>query len=106
MTDSTVKSRINREKRIVAIMIQLYCRRKEGNKELCESCKELLNYANSRLNHCPFEEHKSSCKKCLIHCYKPEMRYRMKNVMRFSGPLMIIYHPVIFFKHYLLKTKY
>lgn len=35
-------------------MIRLYCRRKEGNKELCPQCLELLEYARMRLSRCPF----------------------------------------------------
>ncbi len=94
-------SRIEKEKRIVELMIRIYCKKKEGNAELCGECKELLIYALSRLNNCPFGEDKTSCKDCSIHCYKPEMRDKMKIVMRYSGPRMIIYSPIEFIKHYL-----
>jgi len=38
-------SRIAQEQRTVEQMIRLYCRKKEGNKELCPQCLELLEYA-------------------------------------------------------------
>lgn len=39
-------------------------------------------------------EHKTFCSNCRVHCYKPEMREKIREVMRFSGPRMIFYHPV------------
>ena len=80
-------------------MIRLYCRRKEGNKDLCPSCTELLQYANARLGHCKFGDNKTTCKKCPVHCYRPEMRKRISEVMRWAGPRMMFYHPVAAIKH-------
>jgi hypothetical protein len=54
-----IKSRITREKKIVELMIRLYCKRKERNRELCPACQDLLKYAHARLEHCPFGEKKS-----------------------------------------------
>lgn len=94
-------SRIEKEKLVVKEMIELYCKKKEKNKELCEECKSLLDYAYKRLDHCKFGEYKSSCQKCPIHCYKKDMRERMRQVMRFSGLRMLFYHPVAVLKHLL-----
>lgn len=82
-------------------MIYLYCRKKEKNATLCPECKELLRYAYARLDHCPFGEMKNSCKQCTIHCYKPAMRERMRQVMRFSGPRMLLYAPLEAIRHLL-----
>ena len=98
-------SRIEKEKLVVKEMIELYCKKKEKNKELCEECKSLLDYAYKRLDHCKFGEYKSSCQKCPIHCYKKDMRERMRQVMRFSGPRMLFYHPVAALKHLLRNKK-
>jgi predicted amidophosphoribosyltransferase len=92
-------SRIENEKKTVEQMIRLYCRLKEGNQTLCPDCQALLEYAHKRLNHCKFGERKSTCRKCPVHCYKPDMRDRMKEVMRFAGPRMMIYHPLEALKH-------
>lgn len=51
-------TRIEREKRVVGIMIRLYCIKKEGNTMLCEDCRTLLEYAYLRLDCCPFGEKK------------------------------------------------
>ena len=93
------KSRIQKEKEVVTTMVRLYCEKKEGNKELCPECKDLLDYAYARLDHCKFGEKKSSCKKCPIHCYKPSMREKMREVMRFSGPRILFYHPLEAIRH-------
>ena len=85
---------IDHEKRVVELMIRIFCRKKEKNTILCPDCVELLHYAHSRLDRCPFGEKKKACKQCAIHCYKPAMREKMKQVMRFSGPRMILYAPV------------
>ena len=72
--------RIKEEQRVVEQMIRLYCRKKEGNKELCPGCQELLQYATARLERCKFGENKPTCKKCPIHCYRPQMKERMCKV--------------------------
>ena len=92
-------SRIAEEKSVVEQMIRLYCRKKEGNDALCESCRELLAYAHSRLDRCRFGAQKPTCRKCPIHCYRPDMKERIRLVMRWSGPRMLFYHPIAAIKH-------
>ena len=92
-------TRIEEEKAEVEQMIRLYCRKCEGHDELCPSCKELLDYAHSRLERCRYGEHKPTCKKCPVHCYRPNMKERIRMVMRWSGPRMIIYHPIAAIQH-------
>ena len=95
-----MKSKIEKEKAIVEKMIRLYCRHKEGNKTLCSDCKEIIDYAHKRLDNCKYGERKTSCKRCPIHCYKPEMKVKIKSIMRYSGPRIFFYHPLITIKHY------
>lgn len=94
-------SRIEREKRVVEVMIRLYCRKREGNGQLCGECRALLEYAHARLEHCPFGERKTSCRHCKIHCYSPGMRQKMRLVMRYAGPRMIYRHPLTALRHLL-----
>ena len=72
-------SRIAHEKKTVELMIRLYCRKKEKNTILCADCEELLRYAHARLDHCE----------------------RMRQVMRFSGPRMLLYAPWQAIRHLL-----
>ncbi|MEE0979305.1 MAG: nitrous oxide-stimulated promoter family protein [Muribaculaceae bacterium] len=94
-------TRIEREQLTVELMIRLYCRQKEGNTELCHDCQALLEYARIRLSKCPFGERKSSCRKCAVHCYRPGMKDRIKSVMRYSGPRMILYNPMAAIRHFI-----
>lgn len=97
--------RIEREKKIIALMIDIYCQRKHGNKkgELCDECKELLEYAHKRLSFCKFGENKSTCSRCPIHCYKKDMKEKVKDVMKFSGPRLIVHNPIELVRHALNK---
>lgn len=81
-------TRIRQEQEIVAQMVRIYCRQKEKHTDLCPDCKELLQYAHARLSHCPFGEKKTTCRLCPVHCYKPDRRKKMQEVMRFAGPRM------------------
>ena len=94
-------TRIEEEKEVVEQMIRLYCRKYEGHTTLCPRCRELLDYAHCRLDRCRFGENKPTCKKCSVHCYRPEMKERIRTVMRWSGPRMIIYHPIVAIRHLL-----
>ncbi|MDD5815000.1 MAG: nitrous oxide-stimulated promoter family protein [Marinilabiliaceae bacterium] len=94
-------TRIESEKNIIEIMIRLYCRRRLGQNELPQEYQDLLSYAHKRLDHCKFGENKTSCKRCPIHCYAPAMRSLMRQVMRWCGPRMLLYHPIITIKHYI-----
>lgn len=94
-------TKIEKEKQIIAQMVQLYCRRKLHTHEMPAEYAELIDYAHRRLAHCKFGEQKRACKKCPIHCYAPQKRQLMRQVMRWCGPRMIFWHPIITIKHYL-----
>ena len=91
--------RIKEEQRVVEQMIRLYCKKKEGNTSLCPDCAELLQYAIVRLEHCRFGDRKTTCRKCPVHCYRPIMKERMCEIMRWAGPRMIWHHPIAAIKH-------
>ena len=94
-----VQTKREREKELVSQMIALYCRKKHGGKALCPDCEALDSYARRRSDKCPFMETKTFCSNCRVHCYRPEMRERIRAVMRFSGPRMIFHHPVTALRH-------
>ncbi|MDD5758041.1 MAG: nitrous oxide-stimulated promoter family protein [Desulfobulbaceae bacterium] len=93
--------RMQRERKTIQAMIGLFCQHHHGERKetLCNECQELQEYALLRLRHCPFQEGKTSCGNCLRHCYKPDMRDRVRNLMRFSGPKMLWVHPILAIFH-------
>ena len=106
MSKNRIESKREREKRTVALMIRLYCKKKHGTKnKLCPECEALTEYAMMRSDKCPFMETKTFCSNCRVHCYKPEMREKIREVMRFSGPRMIFSHPIMAVRHVIESKK-
>ena len=99
------KDRIAEEKASVELMIRTYCRRKEGNRQLCAECSEMLDYALRRLDRCKFGGNKPTCRKCPVHCYRPDMRERIRRIMRWSGPRMLLFHPCMAVKHLIRELR-
>ena len=124
--------RIADEKRVVALMIRMYCRRhcrqqgrtakadridrtgdtnqadnssRTATSPLCPECSALLDYALRRLDSCRFENGKPSCRKCPVHCYRADMRERIRTVMRWAGPRMIFHHPLAATRHLLRELR-
>jgi len=94
--------RMVRERRTIKAMIHIYCHGRHGTRdELCPECHELLEYAIERLDKCPFQESKTTCAKCPIHCYKPAMREEIRAVMRYAGPRMLYRHPILTLFHFI-----
>jgi hypothetical protein len=92
--------RMAREQQTVASMITLYCRDQHGTRgQLCGDCRQLEKYAMLRLKSCPFQENKTTCGNCPIHCYKPVMREKILTVMRYAGPRMIWHYPLLALGH-------
>lgn len=99
-----MQSKREREKETVSLMIAIYCRKKHGGKSLCPDCAALEIYARQRSDKCPFMETKTFCSNCKVHCYRKNMREKIRKVMGFSGPRMIFHHPVMAIRH-VIETK-
>lgn len=100
-----VQTKREREKKLVSQMIALYCKKKHHTRDgLCPECAALEAYACQRSEKCPFMETKTFCSNCPVHCYKADMREKIRKVMAFSGPWMLLYHPVAAIRH-VLETK-
>ena len=100
-------NRLGREKRTIGIMIKMHCdynHDKDGT--LCNECHELTEFAYERMNRCVFQNDKPVCSECQIHCFRQEMRDKIKTVMRFSGPRMIYKHPIIGIRHLIDKRRF
>jgi hypothetical protein len=100
------KNKLTREEKTITVMVRIFCQAHHAASKgkLCSDCAEMLDYAKQRLSNCPFGPEKGPCSKCTIHCYKPDMRQHIREIMRFSGPKMLTKHPVLAINH-LLKNK-
>ncbi|MEN8614244.1 nitrous oxide-stimulated promoter family protein [Dehalogenimonas sp. THU2] len=99
MTDFHSRRRLSREARTIRVMIGMYCRDHHKAPDLCRSCQSLAEYALQRLDKCPFSEGKTVCALCPVHCYKPESRKQIRDVMRYAGPRMMLHHPIMAAMH-------
>lgn len=94
------------EFKTVSAMVHIYCRdHHKSTSSLCDECQDLLNYAETKLDRCPYGQKKPTCNKCPIHCYKPAQKQQMKLVMRYAGPRMLIPHPLLSIRHLLHERK-
>jgi hypothetical protein len=95
-----LKTRRERETAIVNTMIGMYCQaHHNSNGTLCAECVSLSAYAEKRLLSCMFGEVKPVCKECPVHCYSPQKREQMKQVMIWAGPKMIFRNPLFAIRH-------
>ena len=96
---------LKREYKTIEAMISLSCHGQHSTKkgELCPACEELLTYAKARLDKCPYQKGKPTCARCPIHCYKPAMRERIREVMRYAGPHMLRRYPILAIRHLLRR---
>jgi hypothetical protein len=93
---SNLHGRLAREYQTFRCMARIYCRQQHGNAAggLCPDCESLMQYAERRLEKCPYGADKPTCANCPIHCYKPEQRALAREIMRYAGPRMALRHPV------------
>lgn len=90
-----------REFRTIVAMLRIYCHAHHASQgpALCPECAELHDYAQRRLERCVFGDAKPTCAKCTVHCYKPVMRERVRQVMMWAGPRMLWRYPVLAVRH-------
>ena len=98
---------MDKEQRTLAFMIEYYCRKKHGTAkgEYCASCNDLLTYAQTKLEKCPYREDKPACSECKVHCYHPIYRTKIREVMLFTGPRMLFLKPGMALEHLWQKYK-
>ena len=86
-------NRIKQEKQTIRKMIALYCRHHLKLDTVPKEYERLAEFACQRLSHCHFGEDKRSCKKCPVHCYPPQERQQIREIMHWAGPRMLFYAP-------------
>lgn len=72
-----------------------------GGRSLCAECVKFMQYAVARRLKCPLEEEKPTCKRCRIHCYAPQQREMIREIMAYSGKKLILRGRLDYLWHYL-----
>lgn len=101
MNEST--GHLARERLTMEKMVGIYCADHHARDAavLCAECREFLDYAERRLDKCPYGEDKPTCSNCPVHCYKPAQREQARRIMRYAGPRMLLRHPWLAITHQL-----
>lgn len=108
--DAQRAANLDRDRATLAAIGTIYCRARHGCEDaaaggtLCPECAEVVEYAVARTERCP-NNHEGNCKDCSIHCYAGEMRDRVKAMMAYSAPRMLLRHPVMTVRYLRKKLK-
>jgi hypothetical protein len=94
-----------RELKTIEVMINMYCAAHHHGELRCADCVDLFDYAQRRLQRCVFGDAKPNCAKCVVHCYTRDMREKIRIVMRWAGPRMLLRHPILGIRHLLADRK-
>lgn len=97
--------RLARERKLVQAMIGGFCRDRHHARGLCAACAELAAHCDLRLRCCPFGPAKPTCARCRVHCYRRDMRERIREVMRHAGPRILWRHPWLAFLHEVVDAR-
>jgi len=101
-----LSGRLGIEFKTIEAMVGLYCKSHHQHKShsvSCNECMDFLIYAHEKLDRCPYGQSKPTCNKCPIHCYKQDKRIQAKTIMRYAGPHMLLWHPVLAVRHLLAE---
>jgi len=90
-----LNNRLMREKYTIEKMIKIFCSSHNTDHSLCPDCKLLLEQVHKRIENCKYGMCKPNCSRCDIYCYSADMRKRVKAVMKYSGPKMLLQHPIL-----------
>jgi len=96
-----LKKHLTREFHTMGRMVDIYCSAHHDAEALCDDCARFLDYAEVRLEKCPYGEDKPTCANCPVHCYKKDYREQARTIMRYAGPRMLFRHPILTISHYI-----
>jgi len=100
--------------RLIGKFVEVYCAGKHGAAErsdfalpedlgvrrLCPECAAFMNYGITKRIKCPLEAEKPSCKHCRIHCYAPQQREKIREIMSYSGRRLMMRGRLDYVWHY------
>lgn len=97
--------RLRREQRTMVRMVEIWCADRHGHPSPCAECRAFLDYAEQRLEKCPYGPAKPTCARCPVHCYRHEQRELARRIMRHAGPKMLLRHPWLTVMHLVDKLR-
>ena len=101
--EQLLTGKLLREFNTISAMVEIYCKaHHQGfSGKPCQDCQDFVEYAHTRLDRCPYGQDKPTCNKCPVHCYKPHMKAKAREIMIYAGPRMLLPHPIMAIRHLL-----
>jgi hypothetical protein len=110
----TVTKQQKKDIRLIGKFVEVYCNCKHCDAEMssfvlpagldsrmvCQECASFLEYAITKRLNCPLEAEKPSCKHCRIHCYTPQQREKVREIMSYSGRKLMLQGRLDYVWHY------
>ena len=99
-------ARMVRDVRTLVTFVKIFCKAKHADQpqvlvpgrveelaggpvQVCAQCAKLLQHAVVKRTHCQ-RDPKPDCKHCPTHCYAPQYRGQIRQVMMFSGRHLLL----------------
>ena len=94
-----ILDQLEKDRATVEAIGRIYCKRyhREASKDvsgLCESCRRAVDLTVDRAQACP-NNHEENCEDCAIKCQRGDDQKRIKEIMRYSAPRMLVRHPLM-----------
>ena len=89
---------LEKDRKTLEAIGRIYCQaHHEGPRDaagLCPSCRGTVDDTLARTTSCPYG-HQANCQDCDIHCQRGEARDRIREIMRYAAPRMLLRHPLM-----------
>lgn len=91
--------RIDRDRRTLEAIGQIYCSGNHASAAkdsggMCSSCRDAIEGTLARTASCP-NGHDSNCQDCPIKCQRGDARARIRTIMAYAAPRMMLKHPIM-----------
>lgn len=102
-----------RDRKTIEAIGAIYCKAHHGKEaqkaatsspKLCPQCSEVVEYAMARTKRCP-NNHEGNCADCEIHCFNGSMREKVRAMMAYAAPRMLVKHPIMTIRYLQKKDK-
>lgn len=108
MTDPGNADRIQRDLRTLQAIGSIYCRahhadRPKNSAGMCAECSATISFTHDRAANCP-NNHQGNCQDCAIKCNRGNQQQRIRAIMAYAAPRMMVRHPLMTLE-YLAKKR-
>jgi hypothetical protein len=86
--------------------LQAYVNRSGWKVGLCPECFALVKESVRHTNRCRHLAYKTFCHHCPTPCYALSVREKIRPIMRYSGPRLVMKHPVLGFQYFALTAQH